>query len=113
MIEPANGERGEVDLKIGGVELVIAAEMKRLAALSTTLEMTSLQGLYQRVLGVEVVATMAAIRCLTVRGDVALALSKLRLSHFADCKTAFSAALSHHLKDDEGNEPAEADPAEQ
>lgn len=113
MIEPANGERGEVNLNIGGVELVIAAEMKRLASLSTALELSSLQGLYERLLGVEVVATMTAIRCLTVRGDAALALSKLKLSHFADCKIAFSAALSHHLVDDEGNEKAAASPAKQ
>jgi hypothetical protein len=113
MIAPANGERGEVNLKIGGVDLVIAAEMKRLASLSTQLEMTSLQGLYQKLLGVEIVATMLAIQCLTVRGDVELALAKLKLKHFADCKTAFSAALAHHLKDDEGNEKAAASPAEQ
>lgn len=101
-----NGARGEVALKVGGVDLVIAATMQGLAAVSTRLGCSSLQELFLRLSGTEVAATAAAISLLTVRGDSAAAIDKLKLKDFAECAEAFAKALSHHFEDDVGNEKA-------
>ncbi|NVD41295.1 hypothetical protein HT585_20680 [Ensifer sp. HO-A22] len=106
MAEPVNGARGEVSLIIDGVELVIAATMGGLAAVSTRLNCKSMSDLFLRLSSVEIAATIAAIELLTVRGDVRAALSRLNLKHFGDCAAAFEAALSAHLGDDEGNAEA-------
>lgn len=99
----ANGARGEVLLKIADVELVIAATMGGLSAVSTRLECKSFQDLFIRLSGVEAAATVAGIELLTVRGDRIAAIQKLKLKHFAACAAAFAEALSHHFDGEEGN----------
>ena len=103
----ANGARGEVTLRVGSVDLVIAAEIGRLAAVSTALDCKSFGDLYQRLLGVEVAATIAGVQHLAVKGDGTRAAAELLLADFPSCAMAFAAALSHHLMDAEGK--AEAD----
>ena len=92
-----NGARGEVALKIGDVDLVIAATMKGLAAVSTRLGCQSLADLFLRLSGTEVAATMAAISLLTVRGDGEKAVEQLKLKDYPACAEAFAKALSHHF----------------
>lgn len=106
MAEAVNAARGEVSLKIDDVELVLAATMHGLAAVSARLGCKSMTDLFVRLSAVEVSATIAAIELLAVRGDVKSALEKLNLRHFADCANAFEAALTAHLGGDEGNAPA-------
>lgn len=96
---PVNGARGEVALRVGGVDLVIAAEINRLAAVSTALECKSFVDLYMRLLGVEVAATLAGVRHLAVKGDANAAVAKFKLSDMPACKEAFAAALQHALGD--------------
>lgn len=98
-----NGARGEVALKIGDVDLVIAATMAGLSAVSTRLECKSMADLFARLSGVEAAATTAAVELLAVRGDRFAALEKLKLKDFNACAEAFSRALMHHFQDDEGN----------
>lgn len=98
-----NGARGEVSLWVGSVPLVIAAEMGRLAAVSTRLQCKSLNDLFSRLTGVEAAATVAGIELLTVRGDALAAIAALKLKHFPACAAAFGAALAHHFDGDEGN----------
>ncbi|KQZ81874.1 hypothetical protein ASD64_08935 [Mesorhizobium sp. Root157] len=100
---PVNGARGEVALRVGGVDLVIAAEMGRLAAVSTALECKSLSDLFTRLSAVEPAAVMAALPLLTINGDAAKAVGALKLKDFAACATAFNKALAHHFQADEGN----------
>lgn len=100
-----NSARGEVALKIDDVDLVIAATMGGLAAVSRSLQCKSLVDLWQRLDGVEVEATLAAIENLTVKGDWADAIKKIQLKHFRACQTAFKLMIAAHL-DIEGNEPA-------
>lgn len=109
---PVNGARGEVALRVGTVDLVIAAEMERLSTVSTSLDCKSFADLYQRLLGVEVAATMAAIQHLAVKGDAVQALLQLRLRDFPACSKAFSEALAHHLGDDEGKGEAAGEAAD-
>lgn len=111
MEHSVNGARGEVALRIGNVDLVIAAEIERLAALSTAIECRSLYELYARLFGVEPAATVAGIKHLTVKGDAAAALRELKLHHFGACKDAFAAALDHHLDDDAGKGEAAGEAA--
>ncbi|MBZ9873491.1 hypothetical protein LB542_21910 [Mesorhizobium sp. BR1-1-9] len=105
-----NGARGEVALTVGGVDLVIAATMAGLAAVSTRLECKSLADLFVRLSGVEAAATMAAIELLTIRGDKFAAVAALKLKDFKACADAFAVALSHHFdgepKNDEAAKPA-------
>ncbi|MER9697664.1 hypothetical protein [Mesorhizobium sp. M0146] len=101
-----NGARGEVALTVGGVDLVIAAEMAKLAAISTRLECKSLADLFVRLSGVEIAATMAAIELLTVRGDKLAALAALKIKDFKACADSFALALAHHFDGDPKNDPA-------
>lgn len=109
----ANGARGEVPLRVGSVDLVIAAEIGRLAAVSTALDCKSFGDLYQRLLGVEVAATIAGVQHLAVKGDGARAAAELSLSDFPACAKAFSQALSHHLKEGKAEADEEGAPATQ
>ena len=99
-----NGARGEVALTVGGVDLVIAATMSGLAAISTRLECKSLSDLFVRLSGVEAAATMAAVELLTVRGDKVAALAALKLRDFKACSEAFALALAHHFEGDPKND---------
>lgn len=101
-----NGARGEVALKVGDVDLVIAATMKGLAAVSTRLGCQSLSELFLRLSGTEVAATMAAISLLTVRGDAEKALDIIKLKDYPACADAFAKALSHHFEGEEKNDAA-------
>lgn len=102
---PVNEARGEVRLVVSDVELVLAATMQGLAALSSRLQCKSLNDLFLRLTGVEVGATWAGIELLTVKGkgDVVDALEKLELKHFTACGNAFTAILAHHFDGEEGN----------
>lgn len=106
MAHEVNGARGEVTLKIDEVELVLAATLGGLSAVSTRLGCKSLADLFMRLSGVEVAATVAAIDCMTIKGDKLAAINALKLKHFTACAAAFSAALSHHFDGDEGNAEA-------
>ena len=105
MAEAANSARGEVELKIDDVDLVVAATMGGLSAVSRALQCKSLVDLWQRLDGVEVEATLAAIEFLTVKGDWTSAIKKIQLKHFRACQTAFKLMIAAHL-DVEGNEAA-------
>ena len=100
---PVNGARGEVALRVGKVDLVIAAEMGRLAAVSTALDCKSLADLFTRLSGVEVAAVTTALPLLAVRGDAQAAVKTLTLKDFRACADAFNKALAHHFQDAEGN----------
>ncbi|MGX5710492.1 hypothetical protein [Brucella lupini] len=95
---PVNGARGEVGVTIGGVEIVLAATMKGLAAVSQELGCKSMNDLFARLSDAEINAAMVGLRHLTVQGDAAAAIERLNLSHFASLSTAFQAALAHHFK---------------
>jgi hypothetical protein len=102
-----NEARGEVALWIDDVPLVLAAEMGRMAAVSTRLGCKSLNDLFLRLSDVEAAATVAGIELLTVRGKALDAIMKLKLKHFGACKVAFMAVLAHHFDgEDEGNAEA-------
>lgn len=103
MTQAINGARGEVALKIADVDLVIAATMSGLAAVSTRLECKSIGDLFLRLSGTEIAAATAAISLLTVKGDADAAISKLKLKHFAAVSIALTAALAHHFEEDAGN----------
>lgn len=98
MTLPVNGARGEVALRVGSVDLVIAAEIGRLAQVSTALDCKSFSDLYQRLLGVELAAACAAVRHLTVRGNVEAALAGMKLTDLSAIGAALAQALQHHLE---------------
>lgn len=100
---PVNGARGEVALRVGSVDLVIAATMQGLASVSTRLGCQSLQELFLKLSGTEVAATIAAISLLTIRGDHAKALEEIRLKDYPAIADAFAKALAHHFEDAPGN----------
>lgn len=99
-----NGERGEKPLSISGVEIVIAAEMGRLAALSSRLGSNSFIEMYSKLAGAEVNAVMAAVELLAVKGDVPKALKAMQLSDLPKCVDAIMAVFAHHAEKVPGNE---------
>ncbi|MDX0014795.1 hypothetical protein GOB19_17265 [Sinorhizobium meliloti] len=101
-----NEARGEARLIIDDVELILAAEMARLSAVSSRLQCRSLNDLFVRLSGVEVAATAAGIELLTVKGNALEALTKLKLKHFTACAATFATILAHHFDGDEGNAEA-------
>lgn len=103
---PVNGARGEVALRIGNVDLVIAAEMARLSSLSIAMGYPALAEFHRRILGLEISTAMLAIRHLAILGDVDAALVALRLSHLDNCSNAFVAALNHHFDGEQGKSAA-------
>jgi len=103
---PYNAERGEVPLTVGGVDLTIAAEMGRLAALSARLGCQSFMELYMKLAGVELAATVAAVEILAVAGDPTAAVQAMSIADLPACKGAFLAALLHHSDKAEGNAAA-------
>lgn len=98
-----NGARGEVPLRIEDIDIVIAAEIGKLAAVSTALGCKSMTDLLLRLGGAEPSAVLAGLRFLTVRGDSDKAIEKLKLRHFNECAIAFDKALSHHFEEVSGN----------
>lgn len=105
-----NAERGEVPLRVGGTDLVIAAEIKRLATLSTMLKCQSFFELYSKLANVEIAATVAAVEALSVRGDTSAAIAGMTIADLPACKDAFTAALLHHAGKQEGNVDAAKTP---
>lgn len=103
---PCNSERGEAPLVVGGVDLVIAAEIGRLAALSTRLGSQSFMDMYSRLANAEINALIAGVELLTVRGDVAKAVSNMTLADMPNCVEAFMKVFSHHAEKATGNVPA-------
>ena len=108
---PINEARGEARLVIDDVELVLAAEMGRLSAVSSRLQCKSLNDLFIRLSDVEPAATMAGIELLTIKGNAIEAITKLQLKHFGACRTAFLSVLAHHFDGDEGNADAAVEAA--
>ncbi|MGN6146877.1 MAG: hypothetical protein ACTHOP_25185 [Mesorhizobium sp.] len=108
---PVNGARGEVALRIGNVDLVIAAEMERLSALSTAMGFPALAEFQRRLVELEVSTAVLAVRHLTVLGDADAAIRSMRLSDFAACSSAFVAALNHHFDGKEGKDGAATEAA--
>ncbi|SFM00653.1 hypothetical protein SAMN03159423_4872 [Bradyrhizobium sp. NFR13] len=98
-----NAERGEVPLTVGGVDLVIAAEMGRLASLSGRLNCQSFMELYLKLAGVEIGATVAAVEILAVKGDATKAIAAMSIADLPACKDAFLAAMLHHADKPSGN----------
>lgn len=101
---PHNAQRGEVPLQVAGVDLVIAAEMGRLAAVSSRLGCQSFPDLYSRLANVELNAVFAGVELLTVRGDAGKAIAGITLRDVKPCQDAFIKALLFHTEgQQEGN----------
>ncbi len=103
---PYNAERGEVPLTVGGVDLVIAAEMKGLAALSTRLGNPGFSDLYAKLVGAEINATIAAVECLAVKGDGVKAAAEMSLADLPKCTESIAKAIAHHAEKASKNEEA-------
>lgn len=100
-----NPIRGEATAKVGDVTLTLAMTMQGLANLSSTIKAVSLEELYQKLVGFELTATMAAIQAFTTGGKsddakdlkpkeaVALALKGFSLSDCASLQAAFSTMM--------------------
>lgn len=101
-----NAERGEVPLTVGGVDLIVATEMRGLAALSSRLGLPGFSDLYAKLASAEINAVMAAVECLAVKGDAAKAVEGMTLADLPRCMEAFMKAFTHHAEKASGNEKA-------
>lgn len=101
-----NSERGETPLTVGGVELVVAAEMGRLAALSARLNCQGFMELYLKLANAEINAVVAGVELLSVKGDVGKAIKQMTLADLPACIEAFMTTFTHHADKVSGNEKA-------
>jgi tRNA G37 N-methylase Trm5 len=86
-----NSARGEVPLKIGTAEVVLCAEMQRMAMFSDRLGNTGLKTIFQRLSESDVSALYSFIDCFTIDGDVAKL--KAEIKTFEDLAKIQEAAL--------------------
>lgn len=101
----ANPERGEADLVIGGVALVVAVTFAGLAKLSKMVGVDDMDQLYRRLVGFEPWTASCALRVFAVHPDgpekaeaVALnAVSKLSAADEKAFRTAITFALTAHV----------------
>ena len=100
---PVNEGRGEVAVTVDGVELVVAAEMERLAHLSARLQCATLHDLYQRLAGAEPAAMYACLDLFVLRGDAGAAKAALSLDGLVTLSRAMVKALAHHSGPSSGN----------
>lgn len=68
MMVEVNTVKGETAVKIGGVEIVLAATMEGLAQVSAATGRPTMPELFNRLLGGEIDTVLVAIRLLTRRG---------------------------------------------
>lgn len=99
-----NSERGEVPLAVGGVDLVIAAEMQGIAAVSKALGSKSFAEMFVKLVSGEPNAMIAGVESLTVQGDAGKAIKAMTIKDIGPCMKAFEAALLHHSDRTEGGE---------
>lgn len=104
---PANEARGEVAVTVDGVDLVVAAEMEKLAHLSSALGCKTLPDLYQRLAGSELSAMFGVLDTCVVKGDAKAARKAMKLQGAMKLGAAITEALAHHAEgDDSGNAPS-------
>jgi len=101
-----NSERGEVPLTVGGVDLVIAAEMKGIAAVSNRMDCKSFAELFVKLVSGEPNAVIAGIECLSVQGDWGAAIKAMTIKDLGPCISAFKAAMLHHSETPTGKRRA-------
>lgn len=115
----ANPERGEADLTVGGVPLVIAVTFGGLAKLSRMTRADSFDEICRRLLGFEPWMASCALRVFCVHPDGAekaeaqalKAVAKMSAADELDFRKAFEFALTAHLN--EGRKARGEDPIEE
>lgn len=65
-----NPERGEVELTIGDVTVILSPEFHRFGALSSKIRTKSTQELIERISGLEVETMYACVDCFTSEGNL-------------------------------------------
>lgn len=108
---PVNEARGEVAVAVGGVELVVAAEMEHLAHLSGALNCQSLAELQRRVFMAELRAMYGVLDTCVVRGDAKAARAKMGYRDALDLAEAMQRAFLHHVPPEEADPPGNGDGA--
>jgi len=92
-----NPARGEAVAVLGGVELVIAVEMERLAQLQTLANIDDFPTLYARLIGFHLPTVRHALATLVLRGDAKAAAAALTLNDMAAWIEAITQAFAAHL----------------
>jgi K+-transporting ATPase A subunit len=103
MALPANEARGEIAVTVDGVDLVVAAEMERLAMLSSQIGCQSWTDMVSRISGAELSAIYAVLEICVVRGNVKAARKALTPRGAFALGGALTVAMTHWFdKDGEG-----------
>jgi hypothetical protein len=92
-----NPARGEAVAILGGVEIVLAVEMERLAQLQTLAAVDDFATLYVRLIGFHLPTVRHALATLVLRGDGKAAAAALTLNDMAAWIEAISKAFAAHL----------------
>ena len=103
-----NPERGEVAVTVGGVDLILCAEMQAIARLSKAMDARSLSDFYQRLLGGEPFAMRAVLATLVVDGDADAAIEGFGLDDIDPLRQATERAILAHIGEPPGKAEAAA-----
>lgn len=92
-----NPARGEAAVTLGGVEIVLAVEMERLAQLQAVAAVDDFPTLYARLIGFHLPTVRHALGTLVLRGDARAAAAALTLNDMAAWIKGISEAFAAHL----------------
>lgn len=93
-----NAGRGEVPVTIGGVELILAAELGRIASAASVTGASDWGSLVQKILLGEPHEVRAGIEAFAVRGNVEKAVDRFDATDLPAFQTAVTAMFSSHVK---------------
>ncbi len=96
-----NKERGEVAVTLGGVDLILCAEMTRLATLTTAMGVKTFAEVYEGLIGFHPPTVLLAISAFTIDGDAEKACELIKPKDMGEFQRAMLELLSVGI-DDEG-----------
>lgn len=99
-----NPERGEVEFKIKDKQYVICAEMARVAAWMSAVEITELFELQQRLATADISVVWNGLKFLCISGDVDVLENDLHFTDWPAVVPKLAEALNHGFQ--EGNQEA-------
>lgn len=103
MADYPNTERGEIKATIGGVDLILAPEMARIAKASAALDCDTIDDLYRRLTGGAPHIVLIALDIFTVSGDLKEAKANFKLFDTEPAIFAFKQILEANMGTKPGN----------
>lgn len=93
----ANRERGEIPVRIGDEDLILAASLEGLARVSNEIGARSMRELYDRLVQSDPFAVSVALDCLVIKGDAEKAKDNWTMADMPSWIDAITQTLLMHV----------------